>query len=75
MGVINLAAAALLAILGWGVFVLISPYRECRWCRGRRGRRCWRCKGSRQTRRLGSWAVHKIRLAIWQAWEERERWR
>ena len=73
---LNLIAAGLLAILGWSVFVLISPYRECRWCKDkRRGRRCWRCKGRRDVRRLGAGLVHKIRLAIRQAWAEREWWR
>jgi len=26
------AAALLLSILGWSVFVYLSPYRRCRWC-------------------------------------------
>ena len=73
--VLHLIAAGLLAILGWSAFVLISPYRRCRWCRGkRRGRGCWRCKGRRDVRRLGARLVHKIKLAIGQAWTERE-WR
>jgi len=39
--------------------------------RPRRKRRCWRCKGTRMTRRLGSKTVHKMKLAVQQAWEER----
>jgi hypothetical protein len=39
--------------------------------RPRRGRRCWRCKGTRMTRRLGAKTVHKMKLAVQQAWEER----
>ena len=71
---LNLIAAGLLAILGWAVFAYFSPYRECRWCKGRKGR-CWRCKGSRRTRRPGAWAVHKVRLSLLQAWDERGWWR
>lgn len=68
------AAVVLLAILGRAVFVYVRPYRACRWCedrRRRRGRRCWRCKGTKHTRRLGAKTVHKVRLALLQAWEER----
>jgi hypothetical protein len=36
-------------------------------------RRCWRCKGTRLTRRLGAKQVHKARLSLQQAWEERGR--
>lgn len=71
----GLIAAGLLAVLGWGVFVLVSPYRACRWCRNRRGRSCWRCKGTKLTRRLGAYHVHKVKLSLIQAWEEREWWR
>lgn len=39
--------------------------------RPRRKRGCWRCHGSRQTRRLGARQVHKARLALRQAWDER----
>jgi hypothetical protein len=39
--------------------------------RRRRKRRCWRCKGTRMTRRLGAKLVHKIKLSVQQAWEER----
>jgi hypothetical protein len=68
----EVAAVILLAVLGRGVFVYCSPYRECRWCAGRRrGRRCWRCKGSKQTRRIGAKTVHKVRLSLQQAWAER----
>ena len=66
------AAVVLLAVLGWAVFVYFSPYRACRWCRNRpRGRRCWRCKGTRLTRRLGARQVHKVKLSLQQAWDER----
>lgn len=71
--VFSVAAIVLLAILGRAVFVYFSPYRVCRWCRNRRpGRRCWRCKGTRRTRRFGAKQVHKVRLSLLQAWEERE---
>lgn len=71
---IEVAAVILLAVLGRAVFVCFSPYRECRWCAGRRvGRRCWRCKGSKLTRRIGAKQVHKVRLALQQAWAERAR--
>jgi hypothetical protein len=74
----HLILAGLLAVLGWSVFVLISPYRPCRWCKSKRGsarRGCWRCKGKRDVRRLGAWPVHKIKLSLIQAWAEREWWR
>jgi hypothetical protein len=62
----------LLAILARAVFVFFSPYRECRWCAGRRrGRRCWRCKGTKQVRRIGARHVHKVRMSLQQALEER----
>ncbi len=72
-------AAIPLATLGWGLFVLASPYRECRWCRegGRLARlpgparRCWRCGNTRLTRRIGARLVHKVKLSLIQAWEER----
>jgi hypothetical protein len=74
--VIETAAAALTAILGWAVFVLVSPYRECRWCRDKPRRRgCWRCKGTKLTRRFGAWPVHKVKLSLIQAWDERAWWR
>ncbi len=38
----------------------------------RRTGRCWRCKGTRLTRRLGAYHVHKAKLSLVQAWEERE---
>jgi hypothetical protein len=66
------AAAILLGALGWGAFVYLSPYRKCRWCENRRrGRRCWRCKGTKLTRRLGAKQVHKVKLSLQQAWDER----
>jgi len=66
-------AVILLAITARAVFVLFSPYRPCRWCqnRRRRGRRCWRCKGTKLTRRIGAKTVHKVKLSLLQAWEER----
>lgn len=39
--------------------------------RTRRPRRCWRCKGTRLTRRLGARHVHRVRLSLGQAWNER----
>ena len=39
--------------------------------RRRRGRSCWRCRRTKQTRRLGAKHVHKVRLSLLQAWEER----
>ena len=39
--------------------------------RPKRAGRCWRCKGSRLTRRLGAKWVHKVKLSLRQAWEER----
>ena len=69
-------AAFVLLAIARAVFVLVSPYRECRWCRGRPRRRgCWRCRGQRLTRRFGAYHVHKVKLSLLQAWEERERWR
>jgi hypothetical protein len=69
---LSVALAVLLAVAGWAVFVHFSPYRQCRWCRNRRrGRRCWRCKGTRLTLRLGARQVHKVRLSLRQAREER----
>jgi hypothetical protein len=68
---LEVAAVILLAVLGWAVFVLFKPYRECRWCRNRRrGRRCWRCKGTRLTQRLGAKQVHKVKLSLLQARDE-----
>jgi hypothetical protein len=79
MAVIYLAAAvllsALLGILGWAVFVYFSPYKVCGWCEGKRKRRCWRCKGTRRVRRIGAKRVHKTKLSLIQAWNEREFWR
>ena len=74
MFVLDLIAAVLIGVTAWSVFVLFSPYRTCRWCRNRkkRGRSCWRCKGTRLTRRAGSRHIHKVKLSLRQAWEERE---
>jgi len=74
MEILNLTAAGLLGIVGWAVFISFSPYRTCRWCKGKKGR-CWRCKGTRLTRRLGAFHVHKVKLSLIQAWEERGWWR
>jgi hypothetical protein len=75
-------AAVPLGIFGWAVFVLLSPYRTCRWCRagGWLARlpgpaRCWRCHGRKLTRRLGAYHAHKVKLSLQQAWDEREWWR
>jgi hypothetical protein len=70
---LTVAAIVLLAVLGRAVFVYCSPYRKCRWCADRRrpGRRCWRCKGTKLTRRIGAKTVHKMKLSVQQAWEER----
>ena len=67
------AAVVLLAVLGRAVFVYFRPYRECRWCLffARFRLRCLRCKGTKLTRRLGAKHVHKVRLSLQQAWEER----
>lgn len=73
---VTIAAVVLLGILGRGLFVLVSPYRECRWCRDKPRRRgCWRCKGMKVTRRLGAYHVHKVKLSLIQAWDERGWWR
>jgi len=68
------AAVVLLAVLGRAVHAYFSPYRKCRWCQGagrRWGRRCWRCRGTKLTRRLGARQVHKVKLSLLQAWQER----
>jgi hypothetical protein len=69
----EVAAAVLLGVLGWSVFVYLSPYRECRWCAvfAGIGLRCRRCKGTKLTRRLGAKQVHKVKLSLQQAWTER----
>jgi hypothetical protein len=66
-------AAVLLGVLGWAVFVYLSPYRKCRWCTAFASvrMRCRRCNGAKLTRRLGARQVHKVRLSLRQAWEER----
>lgn len=70
---LELAAAVLLGVLGWAVFVYLSPYRRCRWCGvfARFRLRCRRCKGTKLTRRLGAKHVHRVRLSLRQAWDER----
>ena len=74
--VLTVAAIVLVIIAARALFVLVSPYRECRWCRNnaRRRRGCWRCKGTKLTRRFGAWPVHKVKLSLVRAWDERE-WR
>lgn len=37
----------------------------------RRRRGCWRCKGTKLTRRWGAFHVHKVKLSLIQAWDER----
>jgi hypothetical protein len=37
----------------------------------RRRRGCWRCKGRKLTRRWGAYHVHKVKLSLLQAWDER----
>jgi hypothetical protein len=37
----------------------------------RRKRRCWRCRGTKLTRRWGAFHVHKVKLSLLQAWDER----
>ena len=66
-----------LAILGWGIFVLVRPYRTCRWCKARRRRPpLLAVQGHpKLTRRLGAYHVHKVKLSLIQAWDEREWWR
>lgn len=73
MEVIEIAAVVLVAVLGWGLFAYLSPYRSCRWCTvfASVGMRCRRCHGTKLTRRLGAKQVHKVGLALRQAWEER----
>jgi hypothetical protein len=71
--VFQVSSGVLLAVAGWSVAVFFSPYRKCRWCAvfASLGMRCRRCKGTRLTRRLGARQVHKVRLSLRQAREER----
>ena len=66
-------AIILLAVAGRAAFVYFRPERECRWCQAfaRLHLRCRRCKGSKRTWRLGARHVHKVKLSLRQAWEER----
>jgi hypothetical protein len=82
--VLTAAAAVLLGVLGRAAFLYFSPYRECRWCRParmagaspeKRRRGCWRCGGTKLTRRFGAYHVHKVKLSLLQAWDERGWWR
>ncbi|HEY2059966.1 MAG TPA: hypothetical protein VGH57_16475 [Amycolatopsis sp.] len=71
---LTVALVVLLSASGWAVFVLFSPYRKCRWCSGTgrwMGQRCWRCKGTRLARRAGAGLVHKVKLSLRQAWDDR----
>lgn len=70
---LEMAAVVLLAVAVWAVFVYFSPYRRCRWCAlfKRFRLRCRRCKGTKLTRRLGAKHVHRVRLSLQQAWDER----
>ena len=54
-------------LLGGSLPARLAGHRPGR----RRKRRCWRCKGTRLTRRLGARHVHRVRLALRQAWQER----
>jgi hypothetical protein len=55
-------------VVGGRVFSRAAGHRP----RPRRKRRCRRCKGTRLTRRLGAKRVHKVKLSLHQAWEERQ---
>jgi hypothetical protein len=69
---LHLILYLLLAVLARGLFVLVFPYRRCRWCaRKPRGRSCWRCHGTRDVRRFGAGIAVKVRNAVKQAWAER----
>jgi hypothetical protein len=78
MGVIHIAAAVVLLLGLYGLFLHFWPYRTCWWCKkgsflarlAGRGR-CWRCHGHKLTRRWGAWHVHKAELSLRQAWDER----
>ena len=74
----EVAGVLLLAVLGRGLAVLIWPYKDCGWCKNRKEHprpwnrgRCWFCHGSRLRRRLGAGLVHKVKLSLIQAWNER----
>jgi hypothetical protein len=73
------ALAVLLVLIAVrGLFVLIWPYKTCGWCKNRRQhprpwnrRGCWFCGSTRMRRRLGAGLVHKVKLSLIQAWDER----
>jgi hypothetical protein len=70
----TVALVVLLAVLGWAVFVHFFPERACRCCSGSGrwlGLHCWRCKGTRRTWRAGARLVHRVKLSLRQAWDER----
>jgi hypothetical protein len=71
-------AALLTAIAARGLFLLACPYKTCGWCRDRRERRrpwnrgaCWFCGNTRLRRRAGAGLVHKVKLSLIRAWDER----
>jgi hypothetical protein len=75
-------AVVLVLIAARGLFLLFWPYKTCGWCKDRREhprpwnrRRCWFCHNTRMRRRLGAGLVHKVKLSLRQAWDEREWWR
>lgn len=69
----GVAAVIGLAVAVWAVFVYFSPYRRCRWCHAFAAvrLRCKRCRGAKLTRRLGARHVHRVKLSLRQAWDER----
>ena len=70
---LTVAAVVLTVALGWSVLVYVFPYRKCRWCQvfASLGMRCRRCSGTKLSPRLGARLVHKVRLSLQQAWDER----
>ena len=53
--------------LGGSLLARMSGHKP----RRSRKRRCWRCKRTKRTWRLGARQVHKVKLSLLQAWEER----
>jgi len=60
---------AIAVVIGWALFVLISPITRCHRCDGKRIVRaaithrirvCPRCRGSRRQYRLGAQLVHQL---------------
>jgi len=54
-------------LLGGSILAALAGHEA----KPRRRRSCWRCHGRKLTRRWGAWHVHKTRLSLIQAWEER----